>query len=128
MHFEHGCWHAQFPGVGIPIVLSDGQDGPDSTLKIRAVEAVRNIRVLEERGREYLRASQAPVHRTLASLEVFRPASEWAHQAPESSDRFAVDDILAGGPLVSITFVIAGDRNVVDVIFFDTTPLGFEYH
>jgi hypothetical protein len=119
MYFEHGCWHAQYPSVGIPILLRDGRDGPDATLKSRAVEAVRSIRLLEERGREYLNARLAPVHQmTLASLEVFRPATAWAH----------ADETLTNEPLVSITFVIAGGRNVVDVTFLESTPFDFEYH
>jgi hypothetical protein len=129
MYFEHGCWHAQYPSVETPILVRDGQDGPDTTLRIAALEAVRNIRLLEQRGREYLSGHQAPVHQmTLASVEVFRPASEWAHQEDKSRSRFTANETLTQQPLVSITFEIAGDRNVVDVIFLDSMPFDFEYH
>jgi hypothetical protein len=106
-----------------------GKTAPNTTLRIAALEGVRNIRLLEQRAREYLSGHQAPVHQmTLASIEVFRPASEWAHQEDKSRSRFSGNETLGQQPLVSITFEIAGDRNVVDVIFSDSVPFDFEYH
>jgi hypothetical protein len=119
VYFEHERWSASHSGTEVPILFYCGQNGIDQRLRTEALAAIRKVATLEQRGREYLAATQPNwFGLKLSSLNVFWPPSEWSHEK----------DFRHDGPLVSLEFTIPGDQNVVDVVFPADNPVDLEYH
>jgi hypothetical protein len=73
-----------------------------------------------EKAKRYAFAAEPrvpPSNLTLEGVEVFVPDSEWLrrHQLPSK-------------PMLTLTFGIAEDRNVLDVTFHGSEPVALEYH
>ncbi|HEV1285187.1 MAG TPA: hypothetical protein VNU44_07750 [Bryobacteraceae bacterium] len=119
VYFEYGRWSASHNGTGVPILFYCGQQGIDQRLRTEAIVAIRKVALLEQRGREYLAATQPNWFvLKLSSLSVFYPESEWSHEK----------DFRHDGPIVSLEFTIPGDQNVVDVVFLGDNPVDLDYH
>jgi hypothetical protein len=57
VYFQHERWSASHSGTGVPIFFYCGQNGIDQGLRTEAIVAIRKVRILEQRGREYLAAT-----------------------------------------------------------------------
>src|SRR5262249_11019240 len=117
---------------GVPIFVEAGKDGPDATLRRVALATIQGLLDLESRARSFLENTAPPDQPwpplTLLAAQAFRPPADWVRREVSPSHPAAAQAILEGAPVVSLEFSIAGDRNVVDVVFFDGEAIAGEYH
>jgi hypothetical protein len=62
------------------------------------------------------------------SPEVLRPAAACVRDHVATSNSAAAEAILAGVPVVSLEFAVAGDQNVAEVALLNGHPVGSDYH
>jgi hypothetical protein len=98
------------------------QPGPSATLDQLVSLVQRSLQHLDDVARRaqhfaFARERQVPPGLQLCALEASAPDPEWLRRHR-----------LAPEPMLILTFTIAGDRNVLDVIIQGTDPIAFEYH
>ena len=131
LRFDRLAWRGDTRS-GVPIFVEAGKDGPDASLRQAAVTTIQRLPELESRARAFLERTAPPErpwpHLTLVAAEVFRPHADWVRREVAPSHPAAAQAILGGAPAVSLEFAIAGERDVVDVVFFENEPVAGEYH
>lgn len=130
LRFERRAWRGK-TSTELPFFLRAGAIGPDAELRKTALHALQALKHLERVARAFIEsdATNDPWRAlTLGYLEVLRPAPGWIpnRAAPDFVDLQRTN--FGGAPVVSLSFTIAGDRNVLDVVFVQERPVACDYH
>jgi hypothetical protein len=125
--FRQGRWWAATP-AGVPLVFGRNRKGSDPELRIAAAAAIRNLREIAARSGQFLAAEDdAWAGATPSAIEILRPNATWLRNTITDHPA-AVDAYLRGAPAIVLVFKIPNDRNVVDIVVFEGTPVGLDYH
>jgi hypothetical protein len=114
-------WHGLLPNGGRTLHLRFRTEAsaPLDTLVGFVQQSLKRLDQLVHQAQTFaLRGARAtPSTLELVGLEMSVPGPEWLrrHHLPVE-------------PMLTLTFAIADDRNVLDVVFHDAEPIAFEYH